>query len=184
MCRLATEVTSTPDAPLETGEPTSRPTRDPAVVVTLSEWSCKTGSISDPLQGRWRISRTSWGSGASTDRVTFTLTRLGSTSRPGVTVELKFMSPAKAASTFGVTKPDGERALVLTFDGPVNVGTPMVGKPAMDAIESVDVRRDDSGVTHAILGVTGAGCARLNAPDWRSGSDDITTASLLIDVRR
>ena len=37
------------------------------------------------------------------------------------------MSPGKAASRFGVTRPVGDRAIVLTFDGPINAGTTMVG---------------------------------------------------------
>jgi hypothetical protein len=60
----------------------------------------------------------------------------------------------------------------------------MVGQPNMRALKSVDIRRDSSGVTHAVIGVTGEGCARLNAPEWRHGPDDITTASVILDVRR
>ena len=33
----------------------------------------------------------------------------------------------------------GDRAIVLTFDGPITVGTPMVGQPDMRALQSGDV---------------------------------------------
>ncbi len=116
--------------------------------------------------------------------MTLTLTRVSGSTKKGAIVNLAYTSPGRAASKYGVTRPLGDRAIVLTFDGPISVGTPMVGTPAMKAIESVDVRRDASGVTHAVLGITGSGCARMNAADWKNGSDATQTASVTLDVRR
>ena len=116
--------------------------------------------------------------------MTLTLTRVSGTAKKGTVVNLAYMSPGRAASKYGVTRPVGDRAIVLTFDGPITVGTPMVGTPGMKAIESVDVRRDASGVTHAVIGVSGSGCARMNAADWKNGSDTTRTAALTLDVRR
>jgi len=181
---VPTDAPAATDAPTGTDEPTVRPDATPVAVSTVSAWTCKTGAIADPLNGKWRVSRTSWNSGASTDRVTLTLTRVSGTVKNGTTVNLAYMSPGRAASKFGVTRPVGDHAIVLTFDGPISVGTPMVGTPAMRAIESVDVRHDASGVTHAVIGITGTGCARLNAADWRNGSDTTQTAALTLDVRR
>jgi hypothetical protein len=172
------------DAPTDTDAPTAEPDPTPVAVTTVSAWTCKTGAIADPLNGKWRVIRASWNSGASTDRVTLTLTRVNGTVRNGTTVNLAYMSPARAASKYGVTRPVGDRAIVLTFDGPISVGTPKVGIPGLRAIASVDVRHDASGVTHAVIGVTGTGCARLNAADWRNGSDATQTAALTLDVRR
>ncbi len=175
------------DPPTETPEPSvqpSEPSSSPAPISTVSAWTCSTGAIADPLDGRWRIARTSWNRGASSDRVTLTLTRVSGSAKQGTIVNLAYMSPARAAAKYGVTRPVGDHAIVLTFDGPVAVGTPMVGSPSMQAIESVDVRRDSSGVSHAVVGITGTGCARLNSADWRNGSDSTQTALLTLDVRR
>jgi hypothetical protein len=153
-------------------------------VSTLSAWTCKSAAIGDPLKGRWRIAHASWNKGVTTDRLTLSLTRMSGGTKNGTSVEMVFMGPGKAASTYGVTRPVGDRAIVLTFDGPINVGNAILGSPGLQALETVEVRKDASGVTHAVIGITGTGCARLNSPDWRSGSDSITTADLLLDVRR
>ena len=186
------------DAPSETDEPTA--TDEPAAtdgptgpgssatprpIGTISQWTCKSGAIVDPLGGRWRITRAAWASGSNTDRLTISLTRVDGSVRKGTTVRMAFMGPSRAASTLGITRPLGDRALVLTFDGPIVAGTPMIGQPAaMRALESVDIRRDADGVTHAAIGVAGTGCARLNAPDWKDGSDSTQTADLILDIRR
>jgi hypothetical protein len=172
------------DGPSSTDVPTAQPDSTPPAISTVSAWSCKTGSIQDPLDGKWRISRTSWNAGASTDRITLTLTRVSGTAKQGSTVKLAYMSPSRAAAKYGVTRPVGDHAIVLTFDGAITAGTTMVGTPGLRAIESVDVRRDASGVTHAVVGITGTGCARMNAADWRNGSDATQTAALTLDVRR
>ncbi len=170
--------------PGASGDPATGATSAPDKAMTLSTWSCKTASIEDPLRGRWRIAQATWRAGGSTDRLILSLTRMSGSTSKGTLVKLAYMSPGKAASTYGVTRPVGDRAIVLTFDGPIKVGTPMVGTPNLQALETVDVRRDSSGVTHVVVGVTGSGCARLNAADWRSGTDSIATADLLLDIRR
>jgi hypothetical protein len=181
---IATSTPKATDGPGTGGDATPRPTKDPGAVATVSAWTCKSAAIGDPFKGRWRIARASWNRGATTDRLTLSLTRMSGGTKNGTSIEMAFMSPGKAASTYGVTRPLGDRAIVLTFDGPINVGTAMVASPGLLALETIDVRKDASGVTHAVIGVTGTGCARLNSPDWRSGSDSITSADLLLDVRR
>lgn len=154
-------------------------------MTTISPFSCKSGAIVDPLRGKWRITRANWKTGSTTDRLTMALARTSGTApRPGTTVEFAFMSPGKASSSLGVTRPLGDRAIVVTFDGPITPANTMVGQPGMQALQSVDIRRDDSGVTHAVIGVSGDGCARLNAPEWRDGSDDTTTATVVLEIRR
>ncbi len=170
--------------PTKRPRPTDEPTATAEAVATVSRWTCKSGSIADPLKGKWRISRTSWTSGTSTDRLTFTLSRMSGSSKQGTTVDMTFMSPGKAGSSLGISRPQGERAVVITFDGPTSIGTPQVGIPNLRVIESVDVRKDDSGVTHAVIGLSAGGCARLSAPDWKDGSVGTQTANVVLDVRR
>ena len=172
----------TTDTPAATDQPSATDT--PAAISTVSAWTCKTGAIADPLNGRWRITHTSWNPGASTDRVTLTLTRVNGTSRHGAVLNLAYISPTRAASKYGVTRPLGDHAIVITFDGPITVGSAEIGVPNMKAIKSVDVRRDTSGVTHAIVGISGTGCARMNSADWRNGSDATQSAVVTLDVRR
>jgi hypothetical protein len=182
----ATDDPAATDAPTTTDEPTDPgATATPRPIGTTSQWTCKAGAIADPLGGRWRITHANWSSATTTDRLTLSLTRVNGSVRDGTTVRMAFMAPSKAASTLGITRPLGDRALVLTFDGPTIAGTPMVGQPAaMRALASVDIRRDADGVTQAAIGISGTGCVRLSAPAWKTGSDATLTADLILDIRR
>lgn len=182
------DVTNPPatQGPADTPEPgpTPTPRATPAALGTRMSWTCKPTGIQDPTKGRWRISRASWSPGSTTDRLTLTLTRVSGSTKSGTIIGAAFMPTAKAASTYHITRPNGDRAVVLTFDGPITVGTSMAASPAMRVIETIDVRRGADGVTHAVIGVTGSGCIRLDAPDWANGDPALTTAALVLDVRR
>ncbi len=142
-------------------------------------------AIGDPLKGRWRIARASWNQGVTTDRLTLSLTRMSGGNKNGTSIEMVFMSPGKAASTYGVTRParrSGHRAHVRWAHqcGHHDGRRPRACRRSRPSTSA----RTQAGVTHAVIGISGSGCARLNAPDWRSGSDSITSADLLLDVRR
>jgi hypothetical protein len=118
------------------------------------------------------------------DRLTFDLTRVSGTAQRGVIVRLRFMPPARAATRYEMDTPEGDRAIVLTFDGALTLREERSERPAMTTLRSVEAREDDEGVVHALVGVAGDGCVRLVANDWRNGSDDTTEAKLVIDIRR
>lgn len=168
--------------PEPAGEPTDRPTANP--LSTRTGWTCDAAAIQDPLSGRWRIAEARWARQDGFDRLTFDLTRLGGSVRRGTIVRMEFLRPSRAASRYDVDTPIGDRALVLTFDGPLNLRSAMSAQPGLRAIASLGARTDADGVVHAVIGVPGNGCARLIANDWRNGDDGTTTARLIVDIRR
>lgn len=170
------EPTGAPD-----GDPTEEPTR---TLSTRTGWTCDPASIQDPLGGRWRIAQARWARQDSFDRLTFDLTRLKGSVRRGAIVSMEFLRPGRAASRYDVATPDGDRALVITFDGPLDLRAAMSARPGLTALASVEAKADGDGVVHAVLGISGDGCARILANDWRDGSDRTTTAKLVIDIRR
>jgi len=174
------------DDPGETTEPeadpTARPTPDP--LPTRTGWTCDDAAIQDPLGGRWRITGARWGRRDGYDRLTFDLARLEGSTRTGTVVRMGFVRPARAASRYDVAMPSGDRALVITFDGPLALRTDISAQPGLTALSSLTARADDEGVVHAVLGIEGDGCARLVANDWRTGDDDTSTAKLIIDIKR
>lgn len=171
------------DEPTEA--PDGDPTEDPApTLTTRTGWTCDPASVQDPLRGRWRIAQARWGRQESFDRLTFDLVRLQGSVRRGATVSMEFLRPGRAASRYDVATPSGDRALVITFDGPLNLRAPMSARPGLVALESVEARADADGVVHAVLGISGEGCARIVATDWRDGSDRTTEARLVVDIRR
>lgn len=178
--------TETPEPGDGTPEPedeaTDRPTARP--LSTRTGWTCEDAAIQDPLGGRWRISEVRWARQDGYDRLTFDLARLQGSVRNGTIVRMEFLRPARAASRYDVDMPSGDRALVVTFDGPLNLRSAMAAQPGLRVIGSLGARTDDDGVVHAVIGVTGDGCARLVANDWRNGDDDTTTAKLVVDIQR
>jgi hypothetical protein len=184
--------TPRPVAPTEqpaetpTDEPTQEPIDEPtqATLSTRTGWTCEDAAIQDPLRGRWRIAQARWGRMDGFDRLTFDLTRLEGEARRGVIVRMAYLRPARAASRYDVATPDGDRAIVLTFDGPMSLRSALSARPGLSALASLEAKADDEGVVHAVVGVQGDGCARLVANDWRTGSDDTAEAKLVIDVRR
>jgi hypothetical protein len=173
--------------PEPTAEPTPAPADEPTArpLSTRTGWTCEGAAIQDPLQGRWRIVQARWGRMDDFDRLTFDLTRVEGEAQRGVIVRMQFMRPNRAASRFGVETPVGDRAIVLTFDGAMNLRSDIaVQQPGLASLASVEARKDDEGVIRAVAGVNGDGCARLVANEWRTGSDDTTEAKLVIDIRR
>ncbi len=136
------------------------------------------------MGGRWRVTGIRSGQRDGYDRLTFDLARLQGSTRTGTIVGMEFLRPARAASRYDVTMPAGDRALVITFDGPIALRTDIAERPGLTALASVAARTDDDGVVHAVLGIAGDGCARLVANDWRNGDDDTTTAKLVVDIQR
>lgn len=165
-----------------TDEPADRPTAEPPP--TRTGWTCDEAAIQDPLQGRWRIAKARWGRQDSFDRLAFDLTRLEGSARKGAVVRMEFLRPGRAASRYGVATPEGDRALVITFDGPLSLRSAMEARPGLTSLASLEARTDDEGLVHAVIGVAGDGCARLVANDWRDGSDRTTQAKLIVDIQR
>jgi hypothetical protein len=170
------EATPDPDEP--SAEPTAKP------LSTRTSFTCDDAAIQDPLGGRWRVTGIRSGQRDGYDRLTFDLARLQGSTRTGAIVGMEFLRPARAASRYDVTMPDGDRALVITFDGPIALRSDIATRPGLTALASVAARTDGDGVVHAVLGITGDGCARLVANDWRNGGDDTTTAKLIVDIQR
>lgn len=178
------EAVATDDPGEATPEPDDEPTERPTQLSTRTGWTCDDAAIQDPLKGRWRIAQARWGRQDGFDRLTFDLTRLEGSYRRGSIVRMEFLRPSRAASRYDVDTPDGDRALVLTFDGQMNLRSAMSARPGLTALRSLDARADDDGVVHAVIGIEGDGCARIVSNDWRNGDGDTSTAKLVIDIRR
>jgi hypothetical protein len=173
--------------PEPTEEPTEVPTEGPTArpLATRTGWTCKNAAIQDPLRGRWRIAQARWGRTEDFDRLTFDLTRVDGEAQRGVIVRMQFLRPNQAASRYEVERPDGDRAIVLTFDGAMNLRNDIaLQRPGLVTLASVETREDDEGTVRAVVGVNGDGCVRLVANEWRNGSDDTTEAKLVLDIRR
>lgn len=164
----------TQPAESEGPEPGSTPT-------TRTGFTCESAGIVDPTSGSWRLNRFSWGEREKWDQLTFSLVREGDSGR-ATRVSMEWLKPAEAVERYGVTRPVGTRALVVTFRGPAYIRSENLESTDLKAIRSVDVRMGQDVVLRAIIGVRGKGCARLSSPAWTKGEAD-SAANVLLDVR-
>ena len=176
-----TEPTEDPGG-LPTDVPVDEPTTPP--LSTRTGWTCGDAAIQRPAPGALAHRAGALGTQDAFDRLTFDLTRLDGEARRGVIVRMEFLKPARAASRYDMDTPDGDRAIVLTFDGAMNIREAVAARPGLVTLASVEAQADDEGVVHALVGINGDGCARLVANDWRNGSAETTEAKLVIDIRR
>jgi hypothetical protein len=167
-------------------EPTERPTPTPSPepVGQETRWSCEDVSILDASRGTWRIQRVNWSDRGRFDQLTLTLVREnGRAPRPGTTALLEWVQPRRVGIRFGFVQPSSNRALAVSFDGPVVIrqGIQVDDMDGVDTAASIQIDMDED-TARVIVGVNGDGCARMAAPEWVRGSS-AGEAFLTIDVR-
>ena len=157
-------------------------------VGTATEFTCTAAAILDPSQGKWTIAGPTPSKSGDFDRLSFRFNRRGKGKAAESTVaKLEWMSPREARDAFGLARVGGQRALVLTVEGPASINrnsrieTSQLEAANADAVRSVDVFDGDDGVIHVVAGVRGNGCARLSAPKW-DRKNPVEQARVFLDV--
>ena len=145
-------------------------------------FTCDTGTISDPLDQRWRVATWKTHAKPGWDEVVLSLVQTPGTTRKGTPITLDWMDPKAVSATYGLAKPPGDRALVVSFNGPITINQPFNETLAMTAMQSMDVEMDSGNVVRAVIGVNGQGCGRLSAPTWADGTAT-DTVDIIIDVK-
>ncbi len=98
------------------------------------------------------------------------------------TVTVESMSGSEVTERYGLPAPSsGDRALVLSFEGPFQLPNEFDGDPDLEAIRDLNVVRDD-GAVRAVIGVSGDGCHRLSAAAWAFQSPP-QEVEVILDVR-
>lgn len=166
------DLTTTPSGEGETEETPSTE----GGISTKIDFTCDAGAIKELGRRKWFMSQFKAGSRVEEgyDQVTFELSREGSAkAKKAALVRLDWMEPSAARAKYGApSRIQGSRALVLTFDGPIDV-------PANQIVDSLQLEREDvnqikniqmfegtDGNVHAIAGLRSDSCARLEGKSW------------------
>lgn len=99
------------------------------------------------------------------------------------TVTVESMTASEVTERYGLPAPtSGDRAIVLSLEGPFQLRTEVDGDPDLTAIEELSVAEDDDGILRAVIGVTGEGCHRLGVAGWafQSAPQEV---EVILDVR-
>jgi hypothetical protein len=166
---------------------------DTTTIGTKFEYTCDTDAIKDLSRRKWALNQFSAGSRIPEgyDQVTFSLTKQGSAkAKNAAIVGMEWLTPSEARSKYGApNRVQGSRALVLSFDGPVDITANqaldalLLEREDIDQLKNIQMFEDSEGNVHVIVGVRSDACARLEAKGW-SKKAKFKNAKILLQVER
>jgi hypothetical protein len=160
---------------------------------TKFDYTCDAGAIKDLSRRKWFLSQFSAGSRIDDgyDQVTWSLTRQSTAkARKAAVARMEWLTPSEARSKYGALgKVQGSRALVVTFDGPVDINANqtldslLLEREDVDQIKNIQMFEGSDGNVHTIVGLRSDSCARLEARGWSKNSK-LKNARVLLQVER
>jgi hypothetical protein len=163
-------------------------------VGTSFEYTCEDAAIRDLSKGKWQLSQFRVGERLTDegnyDRVTWELSRRGRKSGAGTTVTMQWTTPEAARRDHGADLVSGQRAIVVTLDGPVSA---TVGQQVDDLslepegvvqLRTVDMFTGEDDKVRTVIGLRGESCARMSAQNWSRKSTGKRNAAIYLDVEK
>ena len=178
-----TPATADPDtgavpSPVASAEP------DPLEGVVASgtkfDYTCDNAAIKDLSKGRWFLSDVQAGTrieedGTPYDQVYWRLSREKKKAAKAVTVTMQWTTPDKAKDKYGITRVQGDRAIVVTFNGAVDaaanqtIDTDQLEDEGIIQIKKIQLF-EKNGKVRTVMGVRSDSCARMKAAGWNAKS--------------
>lgn len=174
-----------PSAPLTGEEVATGPT-------TAFDYTCEDGAITDLGASEWKLSQFTAGlreeETETYERITWEMSKRG-TADTGTTATMEWTTPKEARTTYGATLVTGARAIVVTFDGPVDstagqqVDQLLLEPEGVTQIRSIDMFEGEDGKVRTVIGIRGDSCARMSSLGW-SKKGKVKNAKVYLDVER
>ena len=171
----------------ESGEVT--PTDPPANLTTSTDFTCEDAAIKDLSRGKWFLSGVAAGVRDETDQVYWSMTRQDGKAKKGTTVTMEWMTPRDAQRKYDVPKVTGKRALVITFDGPVDITADatillaQLEREGIDQIGKIQLLEGKDGKVRSFIGISSEGCAKLDSKNW-SKKNKRKNGQVTLDLER
>lgn len=185
---------SDPDTPPDAVEPSGPETggETAAGAETSFDFTCESGAITDLGASKWLLSQFTAGvredEAGAFERITWEMSKRG-TAREGTTATMEWTTPKEARATYGATLVTGERAILVTFDGPVDstVGQQIdqlqLEPEGIEQIRTIDMFEGEDGKVRTVIGIRGDSCARMSSVGW-SKKGKVKNAKVYLDVER
>ena len=148
---------------------------DPGGIGTSFDFTCENGSIRDLGRSKWFLSQFRAGERLSEegdyDRVTWEMSQRGSSGK-GTTATMEWTTPREARATYGADLVSGTRAIVVTFDGPVEITVEqqidelLLEPENVVQVRTIDMFEGADGKVRTVIGVRGESCARMSSMGW------------------
>jgi hypothetical protein len=159
---------------------------------TSFDYTCDDASIADLSASKWQLSQFQAGlreeDGRSFERITWEMAKRGS-AKEGTVATMAWTTPKEARTTYGSTLVTGARAIVVTFDGPVDAtagqkaDAVFLEPEGLAQIRSIDMFEGADGKVRTVIGIRGDSCARMSSLGW-SKKGKVKNAKVYLDVER
>ncbi len=156
-------------------------------------YTCDDGAIKDVTRLKWLLSEvqagTRVGEDGAFDEIYWSLARQSKTrSKKGTTVSMEWSTPKEVQQQYGVPRVQGDRALLITFDGPVSITanqTIEAGQleaEGIDQIKKIQLFEGADGKVRTAIGLRTESCARMEAKGWGSKKDKPANSRIVLDI--
>jgi hypothetical protein len=174
-----------PTEPGSEGEPTGS-------VGTSFDYTCESDAIADLSASKWQLSLFRAGlredEAETYERITWELAKRGS-GGDGTTATLEWTTPREAKSEYGAGLVSGNRAIVVTFDGPVDatvgqqIDQLLLEPEGVESIRTIDMFEGEDGKVRTVIGIRGDACVRMSSLGWTK-KGKAKNARVYLDVER
>jgi hypothetical protein len=191
----AVQVTTDPGEAEGTGATNELDQPQIAAQGTKFDYTCDDGAIKDLSKGRWFLSDVvgrlvTQEDGTQFDQVFWKLSRTSDKkAKNQSTVTMQWTTPKELQDRFGIGRVQGNRALLITFKGPVDIAanqiitTDQFEDEGIDQVRKVQMFKARGHVRTAI-GLKEDSCARLRASGWGDKKKPPKVARVMLDIER
>jgi hypothetical protein len=171
----------------------------PAKTANMKTYSCENGAIKDLSRGNWFLSDVqaavqSDEDGNIYDQLYWRMDRQNPNKKvkadQATEVSMVWTTPDKAKERFGdlIGRVQGDRALIITFDGPMTLSVDSsIERSDLDGQDIDQIRRVDlfeyNDKVRTVIGIKGESCARLGSIQWGAKSKK-DNARVVLDIER
>jgi hypothetical protein len=158
------------------------------------DYTCEDAAIKDLSRGKWRLSEVQAGvrtddDGTTFDQIYWKLARISKQKQKNpTTVTMQWTTPKAAQERYGIPRVPGTRALVVTFNGPVDISAGQTIDSLQFENEGIDqVRKvqlfEKNGKVRTVIGMRGESCARMAGIGWSKKSNK-ASSRVELDIER
>lgn len=159
---------------------------------TSFEYTCENDAIRDLGSSKWFLSQFKAGERVAEDetyeRITWEMSKRGD-AKTGTTVSMEWTTPKEARSAYGADLVSGPRAIVVTFDGPIDITAGqridelLLEPESVERVRTIDMFEGEDGNVRTVIGIRGDSCARMSALGWTKKAE-AKNARIYLDVEK
>jgi hypothetical protein len=174
------------------GSSSPEPGEKPPAEGTSFDYTCEDAAIKDLGKLRWLLSEVAAGprvdEDGAFDQVYWKMSRQSKNPvKKGTTVSMEWTTPKEAQQEYGIQRVQGERALIITFDGPVKITAnqtieaEQLEAEGIDQIRRIQLFEGEDGKVRAAIGLNTDSCARMEAKGW-GGKATPANSRVILDI--